>query len=319
MDNKKDHFTNQFVHHLISHNNLKGGHFNKILNLHKGNIHNIYNKIKNLENTNVDSHIPMTDHLELISGKIPGGSAAVGGSLHMAGSMHVGGSAAVGGSSPVAGGFGDMAKNFYHHVLKLPNRDWELFREGASQTLGANPSPMWNHIKIALTGIHPRSNQEAYENILRMPNTHAAARMIEAENGHQHNGPFVNAISDIHSKVKHGYSNQNLANESLNPQEQIKDMQGGSFHDLTKPIAVTIHSLKPKHTMEKIMNNTNNAIHSAVQDVMPHALQNVIKYTAGGRLDGGSIIKLINGDQEIKKYTKHFDNKEEGGRLISIS
>lgn len=367
MEDKKDHFTNQFVHNLILHNNLKGGHFNKILNLHKGDIHNIYHKIKNLNNNNVDSHIPMTDHLETISEKT-GGSAAVGGSMKIGGSASMGGhatprnydsggSASMGGSLHTGGSFhkllgahGDLAKNFYHHVLKLPNRDWELYREGASQMLGAIPSPMWNHIKIALTGIHPRSNPEAYENVLRMPNTHAAARMIEAESGHQRNGPFVNAISDLHSKVKHAYSNFNLADEPLHPDEKLKTMQGGSFHDLIKPIAHTISGLKPGHDFQKILHATNNAIHDTVQGVMPDYLKTAIKSTAdtisnymdhkpdnnnniktGGRLDE-SIIKLIHdkdmdlNNQSLKEYSKHFDhNKDkhnqdiEGGRPLSIS
>lgn len=123
------------------------------------------------------------------AGFTSGGSMPIGG--HIADDLDVGGAIASGGYLPEP----RSPKEMYHYMLNLTPQQFEAHREVAAQMLGGVPSPMWDHIVDGKEPLQTDANE--YENIMRMPNQHAAARLIEADQG----GGFYKALKHVGKKV----------------------------------------------------------------------------------------------------------------------
>lgn len=110
------------------------------------------------------------------------------------------GAMASGGSVPSGGSFDQMdEKDMYHHLLKMSPHKFEKMREISAQMLGGVPSPMWDAMS---DGKEPLEGEpEDYENIIRMPNTHAAARMLEASSTAPSGGGFFKALRHVGRKA----------------------------------------------------------------------------------------------------------------------
>lgn len=113
-------------------------------------------------------------------------------------------------------------KQAYHHALTLKPHQFEMHREIAAQILGAHPSPMWG--KLVDKSDKMEAKPEDYENVVRMPNTHAAAKMIEAENGSgggfwkafRHSGRIAHKVYKLgHKAVEWAGNNRDLINAFL--------------------------------------------------------------------------------------------------------
>jgi len=144
-------------------------------------------------------------HAQRIIDSIKGGSNGSGGSIYTAGSLPIGGSIYTAGSFPSGGTmpFPTTHKRMYHHVLNLTPSQFEAYREGAAQLLGGHPSPMWGRMAH---GSEPlESDAEEYENIIRMPNQHAAAKMVEADASSPTGGGFFKALRHVGRKVTSFY------------------------------------------------------------------------------------------------------------------
>lgn len=138
-------------------------------------------------------------HTQRIINSIRGGSNGSGGSIWTGGNLYTGGSIPSGGIMP----FPSNHKRMYHHILNLNPAQFEAYREGASQLLGGHPSPMWSRMAH---GSEPlESDAEHYENIIRMPNQHAAAKMIEADASSPTGGGFYKALRHVGRKVTQFY------------------------------------------------------------------------------------------------------------------
>jgi len=126
-----------------------------------------------------------------------------------------GGDLGSGGSLPIGGGFGTGGaitesipqdpKEMYHHLLaNVTPHKFEQMREASAQLLGAVPSPMWD--KMTDVNEKLEAPEEEYENIINMPNTHAAARMVEAENQYgDTGGGFFKAMKHVFRKASGAY------------------------------------------------------------------------------------------------------------------
>jgi hypothetical protein len=118
-----------------------------------------------------------------------------GGSLHIGGSLPSGG--AVGPlSKPGRYKFPDNPVDAYHYILNMTPQQLEMKREIASQLLGAVPSKMWG--KLVDNEDKPlEANAHHYENITRLPNTHAMARMLEGEHEVGHGAGFWKSLKHV--------------------------------------------------------------------------------------------------------------------------
>ena len=165
---------------------ITGGHLDQIRPHIDSAVSNLYKHLT--DKTGVD----LTDlHKKLTGGSLAlGGSVALGGSLHMGGNFHK-----LDFESP---------RNAYHSLLNTKPHHMELMREISSQLLGGTPSPMWEN--YVSTGDKLESNPKNYENLIRMPNAHAAARMVEAEHGFSKGGGFWKAVRHVAHKASHIYS-----------------------------------------------------------------------------------------------------------------
>lgn len=120
------------------------------------------------------------------------GGSSIGGS-------YIGGDL-TGGSS--IGGDITTPKQTYHHLLTMKPHQFEMHREIASQLLGGHHSPMWG--KLTRKEDKLQAKPEDYENIIRMPSTHAAAKLVEAEHGT--GGGFWKAVSHVGKLAQRAYS-----------------------------------------------------------------------------------------------------------------
>lgn len=151
----------------------------------------------------------------------PGGSFPSGGSLLTGGGL-VGNSDYDVPHSVASGGFlpePTNEKEMYHHLLNLTPQQFEAYRETATQMLGGVPSPMWD--KIA-NGKEPlESDENEYENIMRMPNQHAAARLLDADANSPTGGGFFKALKHVGRKVTSLYK---MGRGALNFVDRNKDL-----------------------------------------------------------------------------------------------
>jgi hypothetical protein len=204
-------------------------------------------------------------------------------------------------------------KDMYHHVLSLSPAHWELYREKAAQILGARPSPMWDHLPQG-GSLDYESAPENYQHVLRMPNTHAAARMLEAEASSRGAG-FVKALKHIHKAVRKFYpalANERLAN--LNPRVEKERLK--SF---LKPIAHSVSNIakqaivknakgiwKGNISPQEAFKNIKHAFHDTVKQHLP-SLKDYAKETLG-----------LNDKEEEAKPTKHESKEDLVDEPISV-
>lgn len=160
--------------------------------------------IKNSGATGVLRNLKET-HIPKIAAKITPHSQRIinsfrsGGAITSGGSLHTGGAITSGGYLP----FPKSHREMYHYMLNLSPQQFEGYREGAAQILGAHPSPMWGKMVDGSEALE--SDADEYENILRMPNQHAAARMIEADASSPTGGGFYKALRHVGRKVTNFY------------------------------------------------------------------------------------------------------------------
>lgn len=178
-------------------------------------------------------------------------------------------------------------KDMYHHILSLSPAHWELYREKAAQLLGARPSPMWDHLP-QLGNKELESHPENFQHIMRMPNTHAAARLLEAEAGSGHGGA-LKAFKQIHKALRPLYPSlmsEKLAN--LNPK-----LEAARLKSFLKPIAKSVyHSVKEKNKgnfkkviigemkPEDAFHSVKKAFHGSVKEHLP-SLERYVNDTLG--------------------------------------
>lgn len=131
-----------------------------------------------------------------------------------------GGSGGTGGSIYMGGAF-DNPYNMYHSLLKdVSPHKFEMMREIAAQQLGAAPSHMWGKLVPEEEVNKLESDPEEYERIMEMPNTHSAAKMIEAEKDFQEGGGFFKALKHVAKKAHKIY---NLGSKALDVAHRNKD------------------------------------------------------------------------------------------------
>lgn len=132
---------------------------------------------------------PVYNLIDDIRDKMHGGGAISGGSAVTAGSLHTGGSLKI--DPP------DSDRDLYHYALKMHPQKFEMIREISNQLLGAKPSPVWDKIVEDQEKNNLQSEPDEYEKIIDMPNTHSAARLIEAGIGHGKGGGFGKAFRHV--------------------------------------------------------------------------------------------------------------------------
>ena len=205
-------FTTTIARHFINNNNQTG----VLSNLNE-------NHVRPISNVIAPHSLRLLEHLKK---RVAGGSMGSGGSLYTGGSLHSSG--LVGNSdydiphSVASGGFlpePTNEKEMYHHMLNLSPQQFEAYRETATQMLGGVPSPMWD--KIA-DGKEPlESDENEYENIMRMPNQHAAARLLDADANSPTGGGFFKALKHVGRKVTGLYK---MGRGALNFVDRNKDL-----------------------------------------------------------------------------------------------
>lgn len=200
-------FTTSITRHFINNNNQTGV------------LHNLNeNHVQPISNVIAPHSMRLMNHLK---NRISGGSIGVGGSIHTGGSL-VGNSDYDIPHSVASGGYlpePTNEKEMYHHLLNLTPQQFEAYRETATQMLGGVPSPMWD--KIADPKEPLESDENEYENIMRMPNQHAAARLLDADANSPTGGGFYKALKHVGRKVTRLYK---MGRGALNFVDRNKDL-----------------------------------------------------------------------------------------------
>src|SRR5688572_3587165 len=162
------------------------------------------------------------------------------------GSAPSGGSLLTGGSLPEA----DDSVGMYHKLLNMNPAEFEAYRESATQMLGGVPSRMWGSIQDPNEPLE--TDAEDYENVINMPNVHAAARMLEADDASPTGGGFGKALKHIgrklHSIYRIGRAGVNFVDrnrELLDVIPGVRDYSSNinSFIDSAKAIDDSINPL----------------------------------------------------------------------------
>lgn len=206
-------FTTSIARHFINNNNT-----GVLSNLNENHVQPISNKI-------APHSMRLINHLKnrVAGGSMgsPGGSFPTGGSLYTGGGLvgnanyDIPHSVASGGYLPEP----TNEKEMYHHMLNLTPQQFEAYRETATQMLGGVPSPMWDKIT---DGKEPlESDENEYENIMRMPNQHAAARLLDADANSPTGGGFFKALKHVGRKVTSLYK---MGRGALNFVDRNKDL-----------------------------------------------------------------------------------------------
>lgn len=318
---KHENFVRTFTHHIGRRNNLEGGQMKQIYDKHKPDMLGALNFLINRGNhtgTGAGLYTGGGHWTGGGNGGVSAGNFRSGAGVTTAGNLNgaglFDGSGGIGagmggnfkrdlaqvGHGMITGllGGGDMEskhdpyqlnqhKDMYHHVLSLSPAHWELYREKAAQILGARPSPMWDHLPQG-GSLDYESAPENYQHVLRMPNTHAAARMLEAEASSRGAG-FVKALKHIHKQVRKHYpalATERLAN--LNPRVEKERLK--SF---LKPIAHSVSNIAKKAIVEnakgiwkgnispqEAFKNIKHAFHDTVKTHLP-SLKDYAKETLG--------------------------------------
>lgn len=167
-------FAETAVNHFIAHQPSTGVFGNRLNNTHAS----------GMTNHVLPGMHKLATHLK----SLHGGSAGSGGSLHTGGAL-----SDMGDENP------RNSKEMYHHLLRMGPHKFEMLREMSAQMLGAVPSPMWD--KMAEHGEGLEAPPDEYETLMRMPNQHAAARMLEADESSQSGGGFFKALKHLTRKA----------------------------------------------------------------------------------------------------------------------
>lgn len=206
-----------------------------------------------------------------------------GGSTGSGGSLHTGGALSDETEDP------KNAKEMYHHLLRMGPHKFEAIREMSAQALGAVPSPMWG--KMMDDNEKLNASPEHYENIMRMPNQHAAARMLEADQSSPTGGGFFKALKHLTKKATNIYK---MGRGALNFVDRNKDVlldlpgvsnykeQIGAFLDSAKSIDdavnpfvdAAIDATKENATAEdrnKLKQMATKSIDKAIETHLPGA------------------------------------------------
>jgi hypothetical protein len=205
-------FTQSIARHFVNNNNT-----GVLSNLNESHVQPISHRI-------APHSMRLLNHLK---DRIGGSYGSPGGSLRTGGSFPTGGkivgsdehdipySVSSGGYLPAP----QTEKEMYHHLLNLTPHQFEAYRETATQMLGGVPSPMWDKIT---TGHEPlESDASEYENIMRMPNQHAAARLLDADANAPTGGGFFKALKHVGRKVTSLYK---MGRGALNFVDRNKDL-----------------------------------------------------------------------------------------------
>jgi len=215
-------------------------------------------------------------HAQNIVDKITGGSAGSGGSIH------------------TGGGLGALvpqdAVGMYHNLLMMSPGEFEAYREAATQMLGGVPSKMWGAIEEPNEPLEAEPDE--YENVINMPNVHAAARMLEADESSPMGGGFGKALRHIGRKIGSLYK---VGRASLNFVDRNRDTlldipgirnykdQIGSFLDSAKAMDESVNPLveaaieaagsgqTSEEGKRKLKQLATESIDNAIQKHMPEA------------------------------------------------
>jgi hypothetical protein len=175
------------------------------------------------EHRNVANH--QTDAAETAAASVSseednGGSLNVAGSLNVGGSTPIGGSVHIGGALPINNRLAhgpmklhempDSPTDAYHYILNMSPQQHEMKREIAAQLLGSHPSKMWGNL-VEDGDRTLKAKPHHYENIVRMPNTHAMARMLEAEHDSGHGDGFWRAVKHVGTIAGKAYRHGRVA------------------------------------------------------------------------------------------------------------
>lgn len=206
-----------------------------------------------------------------------------------------GGGYGSGGSLVTGGAFNDDEEpqnpsQMYHHVLRMGPHKFEALREMSAQLLGAVPSPMWG--KMADTTEHLESTPDEYENVMRMPNQHAAARLLEADESSPTGGGFFKALKHLTRKAskiyKIGRAGVNFVDRN---RDVLLDLPGvsnykegiGAFLDTAKSIDEAVNpfvdaaidatkdTATSQESRDKLKNLATSSIDKAIQTHLPEA------------------------------------------------
>lgn len=178
-------------------------------------------------------------------------------------------------------------KQMYHHILDLKPRHWELMREGASRVLGANPSRMWDHVKMNNT--KPAAEPYHYQQILESKDAHEAATTLEAEDSHGGDMGFYRALRDVYDKIKHVYQQLGTVTHTYNPDSQsdvkiLKDV--AKLRELMNPLISSMMKLKgeanPGSVEDKIFEAILNTFTHKLPQAMPKQHEEEDEESGGG-------------------------------------
>jgi hypothetical protein len=228
-------------------------------------IDGVISHIKNLGMTRIGQNPSLLLHR--------GGSGVMGGGVSMGGSVHLGGALL-------------DNRDSYHFVLNLSPHEFECLREIAVQLMGGKPSHMWGRM---VSGREPlEAGIDDYQDIVRMPNQHAASKMLEAESGYGQGGGFGKAfrhVARIGSKIlKAGHHalkfidrNKDLLLQAI-PDEYKGEAEAfletaNRIDDAVNPIVdATIDAVKQgatKEDKEKLKKLAEDKIKKVVEDKVP--------------------------------------------------
>lgn len=266
-------------------NHYGGGSFNlqDFYSKHKEDIDNLVNHVKGVAHN--------VGHM----GKnlVSGGSYQIGGSIG-AGSISAGSIGTTLREPQALRPITDH-KEMYHSILKLKPVDWEAIRESATQILGGKPSPMWNHLKVDTT-IPLKSDPKNYEHVMRMPNTHSAARMIEAEHSVNRGAGFFDALKHsieaaapvLTKGAKFLAENKGtIANFVPYGNQMMGAIDIGSkIVSIIQKIADSIKNLEPGADSSDIMNAIKDAVIEVVGEEYP-SIKGMVEAVLGGKSKKG--------------------------------
>lgn len=188
-------------------------------------------------------------------------------------------------------------QTMYHMLLQLNPHQLEMFREIASQLLGGRPSQMWGPMAGGSFGDKMHAPAQDYENIIRMPNVHAAARLLEAEN--EMGGGFAKALRHV-GKIAHRV--YKAGSHVVRWAGANKDLLEQMVPDSYKPVANSLLSTAQTwdNAITPLVDATYNALKSDAKPEDRHKFMEVA---------GNSLEKAI---KEYKpEYSKYVDSAKQ--------
>lgn len=196
----------------------------------------------------------------------------------------------------IGGGFSayseppQTTQEMYHFILMMSPHQLEMFREIASQLLGGQSSHMWGPLIDDKKDHALEANPEHYESIVKMPNQHALARMLEAEGRGARGGGFMKALKHvgrIAKKVYHvGKKGLKFVNENKDllmnfvPEDYRSTAEGAlatanKINDTISPLADATEAAFGKNATpeakEKLKTIAREHVSNAVEKHMPAA------------------------------------------------